>query len=71
MSAKAAFQTTHGNTTHLGTGLQVVYVLSPRNWYADDLYLSDEFLLFGRLGHVVDLLVQLSEGRFGVTRSLR
>ncbi|TNN75304.1 hypothetical protein EYF80_014541 [Liparis tanakae] len=29
-------------------------------------HLSDELLLLGRLGQVVDLLVQLSEGRFSV-----
>ena len=34
-------------------------------------YLSDKFLLLGRFRHVVDLLVQLFEGRFGVTLSVR
>lgn len=38
---------------------------------SDLQYLSDEFLLFGRLGHVVDLLVQLSESKFGITLSFR
>ncbi len=37
---------------------------------ADMLYLSDEFLLFGRFRHVGDLLVKFSEGRFSITLSL-
>lgn len=70
MSVKAASQTTHRNTTHLHAGFTCLYVLSPQGVYADQLYLSDELLLFGRLGHVGDMLVQLSEGRFSVTLSL-
>lgn len=35
------------------------------------LYLSYEFLLFGRLRHAADLLVQLFEGRLSITLSLR
>lgn len=38
--------------------------------YTDSSYLSDQFLFLGRLWHVVDLLEQLSEGRFSITLSI-
>lgn len=73
VTAKAAFQTTDKDKTTLGAGLQVPYshVISLHNEYADPLYLSDELFLFCRLWHIVHLLVQLSEGCFSITLSLR
>lgn len=40
------------------------------NRYTDSSYLSDQFLFLGRLWHAVDLLEQLSEGRFSITLSI-
>lgn len=73
VTAKAAFQTKDKDKTTLGGGLQVTYlhVIPLHNEYAEPLYLSDELLLFGRLWHTVHLLVQLSEGCFSITLSLR
>ena len=76
VSAEAASQTAHRNTTHSAAGLQVVvrhlYVPISSRWARrPPQYLSDELLLFGGLRHAVDLQVKLSEGRLGVTLRFR
>lgn len=60
----------HTNKEHMYelSGEQFICLL--HNRYTDSSYLSDQFLFLGRLWHVVDLLEQLSEGRFSITLSI-
>ena len=61
MSARAASQTKHTKMINLVDQDERCLFFLLTECTDIVTYLSDEFLLFGRLRHVVDLLVQLFE----------